>query len=156
MKKKVLIISGAILLLIIIGALVLFLSEDNRDKLQERMFLSFNRISCISVNHIDNPYPGDQVKTYSIEPSAKVLDGYLYDDSDAKKFVYDLIKDGIIRTFGHISADVCLISYEEDTENILLKYKARQLYYTNYKNIEYYNFSVTIDKTDKSITLQEE
>jgi len=156
MKKKTLIISGAILLLIIIAALILFLSKDNRDKLQEKMFLSFNRISCISVDHIYNPYPGDEVETYSIGPSAKVLDGYLYDDSDAKEFVYDLIRDSIIITFRHISADVCLTSYEEDTENIVLNYKAREVYYTNYKFIEYYNFSVAIDKTDKSITLQEE
>jgi len=113
-----------------------------------------NSISCISVNSDENPYNDDAPKAYT--KSEKVLDGKIYDGSNAKDYVYSLIKSGAINTFEHTSADICLTSYEENNQKIVLGYKAQQIYYTNEKNIEKYAFTVEINKTNNTVTIKGE
>jgi len=149
MKRKRLIIS-VVFVLVIILSLVILLSEDNRDRVQQKAFISFNRISCISVNQSE----ADQESLINAYSTPKtVLVGHTYDGSDPKKFIYSLIESRVINTFLHSSADVCLTSFRENDSTISLEYKVRQIYYTSMKNIEKYTFLVEIDKTDKSITI---
>ena len=149
MKKKGIIVS-VVFVLVIILSVVILLSEENRDRIQQQAFLSFNRISCISVIQSDTDQES-QINAYGTPE--KVLAGYTYDGSDPKEFVYSLIESRVINTFKHISADVCLTSFKENDSAVSLEYKARQVYYTNMKNVEKYTFSVEINKTDKSITV---
>ncbi len=146
MKKRTLIVIIISLVILVTVCIVFFLTS----KITSRTaFLNLNKISCISINGSSKDQSNSEVNAYS--QGETILEGYLYDESDAKEFVYNLIEERIINTFMHTSADVCLTSYSEDEQEITLNYKARQVYYTNEENVEIYTFAVNIQKNDNSI-----
>mgnify|MGYP003588641902 CR=1 FL=1 len=149
MNKKILIV--AIILLFVSAAIIAYILFKPTNTSKEA-FLNMSHLSCIALDDSNSDQSNIQINAYT--PTEKVLAGYSYDKSDAKEYIYSLIKERIINTFQQSSADVCLTSYEDNSQYILLEYQVRQVYYTSKENIEIYEFSVEINKSDNSIAVK--
>ena len=106
---------------------------------------------------LNTKYLGDIQKTDAIRlPKIAIIGTYtdlLQKDKWYRRITEFLLKSWLIETYGHVSADICLIEEEETNTIYIAHFDAIHHYCTSECIDEPYAFSIMLDKKSNTITL---